>query len=365
MKITSIRVGLVHIPLKTPFITALRRVDEASDLIVMMETDDGATGYGNAPATVVITGDSYASIEEAICHVIGPKLIGRSIEDREGLLQTIQESMVHNTSAKAALDIAIHDLFCQHYSMPLYRFFGGCRTEIASDLTISLNAPDIMAEDAKKALEQGYTTLKLKVGVDATLDWSRVKAIRHAVGPDIQLRLDANQGWKPKEAVRIITAMEDADFNIELIEQPVKAYDIDGLSFVTSHVATPIMADESAFSPRDVFTLLSRHACDLINIKLMKAGGLGPASQIAAMAQACGVDCMMGCMLESKVGISAAAALSAGSMGIVKNDLDAADLMADDPFTGGITYHRNTICLPDTPGLGITGVKNWKEVSVI
>ena len=347
MKITSIRVGLVHIPLKTPFITALRRVDEASDLIVMMETDDGATGYGNAPATVVITGDSYASIEEAICHVIGPKLIGRSIEDREGLLQTIQESMVHNTSAKAALDIAIHDLFCQHYSMPLYRFFGGCRTEIASDLTISLNAPDIMAEDAKKALEQGYTTLKLKVGVDATLDWSRVKAIRHAVGPDIQLRLDANQGWKPKEAVRIITAMEDADFNIELIEQPVKAYDIDGLSFVTSHVTTPIMADESAFSPRDVFTLLSRHACDLINIKLMKAGGLGPASQIAAMAQACGVDCMMGCMLESKVGISAAAALSAGSMGI------------------GITYHRNTICLPDTSGLGITGVKNWKEVSVI
>lgn len=365
MKITAISVGIVHIPLRTPFITALRRVDTAADLIVQIETDDGTIGYGNAPATVVITGDSHASIKEAICHVIGPKLIGQSIENREGILQTIQESMVHNTSAKAALDIAVHDLFCKRYGMPLYRFFGGYRTKIASDLTISLNEPSVMVEDAKKAISRGYTTLKLKVGVDSNLDWARVKAIRNAVGPRIKVRLDANQGWKPKEAVRIITAMEDANFNIELIEQPVQAYDIDGLSFVTDHVQTPIMADESAFSPRDVFTLLSRHACDLINIKLMKAGGLGPASQIAAMAKACGVDSMMGCMLESKVGISAAAALSAGSMGIVKNDLDAADLMADDPFIGGITYDKNMILLSEEPGLGITGVKGLESLTTV
>ncbi len=153
--------------------------------------------------------------------------------------------------------------------------------------------------------------------------------------------------------------MEDAGLAIELVEQPVAAADFDGLKQVTDHVATDIMADESAFSPRDVFRLLAMRACDLINIKLMKAGGLAPAAQIAAMADAAGVACMMGCMLESKVGITAAAALSAGKAVITKNDLDAADLMAADPVRGGITYDKDHLVVPDAPGLGITAIDGW------
>ena len=152
--------------------------------------------------------------------------------------------------------------------------------------------------------------------------------------------------------------MEDAGLAIELIEQPVKAADFEGLKQVTDHVDTLIMADESAFSPADVFRLLSMRACDLINIKLMKAGGLGPASKIAAMAEAAGVECMMGCMLECKIGITAAAALSAGTAVITKNDLDAADLMAADPFRAALPMMR-TISPLGHAGLGIQGVEGW------
>lgn len=360
MRITQIDVGKISIPLKTPFKTALRQVSTAEDLIVKIHTDDGRVGYGNAPATVVITGDSHESVEWAIKKTIGPAIMGMDIDDREAILQRIQGAMVHNTSAKAAVDIAVHDLFCQHYGMPLYRFFGGRTKRLQSDLTISLNAPATMAADAQKAVAAGYRHIKLKVGVDGAVDMQRVRAIRQAVGADITIRLDANQGWKAKEAIRMIHRMEDEGLDIELVEQPVAAYDFDGLTLVTNHVDTPIMADEAAFSTHDVFRLLSMHACDLINIKLMKAGGLGPAHGIAAMAEACGVACMMGCMLESKVGITAAASLSAGPSIICKNDLDAADLMASDPVRGGIYYDRDEVILPDAPGLGIIGIDGWQ-----
>ena len=360
MKITKIEAGKISIPLKVPFITALRRVDTAEDLVIKVHTDDGAIGWGSAPATVVITGDSHASVAAAIKEVMAPQLIGLDIDDREEILARISRSMAHNTSAKAALDIAVHDLFCQHYGLPLYRFFGGLRTRIASDLTISLNDPETMVRHALAAVQRGYTSLKIKVGTDAALDIRRVQAVRHAVGPDVAIRLDANQGWKAKEAVRTIRRLEDLDLGIEFIEQPVAARDLDGLKFVTDHVATDIMADEAAFSPYDVFQLLSRHACDLLNIKLMKAGGLQAAAQIAALAGACGVTCMMGCMLESKTGITAAASLSAGTPVITLNDLDAADLMAADPVSGGIVYDGNELCLPDAPGLGIADVAGWE-----
>ena len=358
MKITDIQLGMISIPLKTPFKTALRRVDTAQDLIVKVVTDDSAVGYGNAPATVVITGDSHESVATAIKNTIGPAIMGMDIRDREAITDKIQHAMVHNTSAKAAVDIAVHDLFGQYYGLPLWRFFGGRTKSITSDLTISVNNPAVMVEDAKKAVARGYRNLKLKVGVGADIDMARVKAIREAVGPAITIRLDANQGWRVKEAIRTIRKMEDTGLDIELIEQPVPAADIDGLKNVTNHVDTPIMADEAAFSPRDVFRLIAMRACDLINIKLIKEGGLAPAAQIAAMAKAMDMECMMGCMLESKVGITAAASLSAGSSAIVHNDLDAADLMAADPIVGGIQYDKNKIIMPEAPGMGITDIKD-------
>ncbi len=362
MKIQEIQIGKVSIPLKKPFKTALRQVNSAEDIIVKVIADSGEVGFGNAPPTAVITGDSQEAIVGAIRGTIGPKLIGMEIDNLEGIMSAIDTSMLHNSSAKAALDIAVYDLFGKLHGIPVYKLFGGYSQTITTDLTISVNSPEEMVRDSLEALAEGYTTLKIKVGTDAELDIQRVRAIRDAVGDDVEIRLDANQGWLPKEAVRTIRKFEDMGLRIELIEQPVKAHDFEGLKFVTDNVDTDIMADEAAFGPYEVFKLLSMSACDLINIKLMKAGGLHNALKIASLAETVGVQCMMGCMLESKIGITAAASLAAGKKIVTKTDLDAAVLLAEDPIVGGVAFHKNQLLVPDAPGFGITDVLGWQEI---
>ena len=362
MKIQSIEIGKVSIPLKKPFKTALRTVHSAEDIIVKVIADSGEVGFGNAPPTAVITGDSQDSIIAAIRDTLAPKLVGMDIDNLEGVMTALDSGMLHNCSAKAALDIAVYDLFGKRYGLPLYKLFGGYCRSMETDLTISLNEPAEMVRDSLEAVAEGYTALKLKVGNDPTLDIRRVQAIRDAVGPAVKIRLDANQGWNAKEAVRTIRRFEADGLDIELIEQPVKAHDFDGLKYVTDHVETDIMADESAFGPYEVFRLLSMRACDLVNIKLMKAGGLHNAVKIAHFAETMGIQCMMGCMLESKVGITAAASLAAGKRIVTRADLDAAVLLAEDPVVGGVSFDKNQLILSDAPGLGITGVLGWQKI---
>ena len=362
MKIQSIEIGKVSIPLKKPFKTALRTVHSAEDIIVKVIADSGEVGFGNAPPTAVITGDSQDSIIAAIRDTLAPKLVGMEIDNLEGIMTALDTGMLHNCSAKAALDIAVYDLFGKRYGLPLYKLFGGYCRSMETDLTISLNEPAEMVRDSLEAVAEGYTALKLKVGNDPALDIRRVQAIRDAVGPNVKIRLDANQGWNAKEAVRTIRRFEADGLDIELIEQPVKAHDFDGLKYVTDHVETDIMADESAFGPYEVFRLLSMRACDLVNIKLMKAGGLHNAVKIAHFAETMGIQCMMGCMLESKVGITAAASLAAGKRIVTRADLDAAVLLAEDPVVGGVSFDKNQLILSDAPGLGITEVLGWKQI---
>ena len=362
MRIQSIEIGKVSIPLKKPFKTALRTVHSAEDIIVKVIADSGEVGFGNAPPTAVITGDSQDSIIAAIRDTLAPKLVGMDIDNIEGIMTALDSGMLHNCSAKAALDIAVYDLFGKRYGLPLYKLFGGYCRSMETDLTISLNEPDEMVRDSLEAVAEGYTALKLKVGNDPALDIQRVQAIRDAVGPAVKIRLDANQGWNAKEAVRTIRRFEADGLDIELIEQPVKAHDFDGLKYVTDHVETDIMADESAFGPYEAFRLLSMRACDLINIKLMKAGGLHNAVKIAHFAETMGVQCMMGCMLESKVGITAAASLAAGKRIVTRADLDAAVLLAEDPVVGGVSFDKNQLILSDAPGLGITEVLGWQKI---
>ena len=362
MKIQSIEIGKVSIPLKKPFKTALRTVHSAEDIIVKVMADSGEVGFGNAPPTAVITGDSQDSIIAAIRDTLAPKLVGMEIDNLEGIMTALDTGMLHNCSAKAALDIAVYDLFGKRYGLPLYKLFGGYCRSMETDLTISLNEPEEMVRDSLEAVAEGYTALKLKVGNDPALDIRRVQAIRDAVGPNVKIRLDANQGWNAKEAVRTIRRFEADGLDIELIEQPVKAHDFDGLKYVTAHVETDIMADESAFGPYEVFRLLSMRACDLVNIKLMKAGGLHNAVKIAHFAETMGIQCMMGCMLESKVGITAAASLAAGKRIVTRADLDAAVLLAEDPVVGGVSFDKNQLILSDAPGLGITEVLGWQQI---
>ncbi|MBM7870286.1 o-succinylbenzoate synthase [Clostridium pascui] len=362
MKITDIRIGLISVPLKTPFKTALRTVNSVEDVIVEIYTDTGNIGFGEAPPTGVITGDTTGAIIGAIKDHISKTIIGMDIENFEEIILRLDKCVVKNTSAKAAVDIALYDLYGQMYKAPLYKLLGGYRKEIVTDITISVNEPEEMVKDSLDAIKRGYETLKIKVGKDSIKDIERMKAIRKAIGYDVKLRIDANQGWKPKEAVKVLRQMEDAGLDIEFVEQPVAAHDIEGLKFVTDNISIPVLADESVFSPEDALKILQTRAADFVNIKLMKTGGIHNALKICSMAEIYGVECMIGCMLEAKVSVTAAVHLAAAKSIITKIDLDGPVLCSEDPVDGGAIFNESIITLENTPGLGIKGIQGLKYI---
>lgn len=357
MIIKDIVIGHMSVPLKKPFKTAIRSVNSVDDVIVNIITDTGNVGFGSAASTALVTGDTTESIEGAIKNHIKKSIVGMDIENLEGILLKLNSCIVKNTSAKAAVDIALYDLYGQHYKAPLYKLLGGFRNKLETDITISVNSPEEMTRDSIEAVKLGYKTLKIKVGKDSKLDIERMKAIRKAVGYDVKLRIDANQGWEPKEAVRTLRKIEDAAVDIELVEQPVIASNLEGLKLVTNNVDIPVMADESVFSPKDAAKVMEMRAADLINIKLMKTGGIYNALKICSLAEVYGMECMLGCMLEGKVSVTAAVHLAAAKNVITKIDLDGPILCSRDDVLGGAIYDNNNITLSEKPGLGITKIE--------
>lgn len=364
MKITKVRLGRISVPLRTPFKTALRSVSSVEDVIVEIHTDCGAVGYGEAPPTGAITGDTTGAIIGAIQDHIGKSIIGRDVDEFEDLLQIVQKCIVGNSSAKAAVDMALWDLYGQLYNIPVYKLLGGAKKQIVTDITISVNDPDIMVKDALTALDRGYDCLKMKVGVNPKLDVERLSAVRNAVGKDVVIRIDANQAWQPKEAVRILNKMQEQGLDIELVEQPVKAHDFEGLKYVTDRSYVPVLADEAVFSPEDAMTIMKMGAADLVNIKLMKCGGIYNALKIASAAEVFGVECMIGCMLEAKISVNAAVHLACAKNIITKVDLDGPVLCSEDPILGGAVFNEKLITVSNEPGLGIQGIEAGRLIYI-
>lgn len=364
MKITDIRFGMLRVPLKTPFKTALRTVELVEDIVVTIHTDTGHVGYGEAPATAVITGDTHGSIVSAINKFIAPRLIGEEVANLNRITRLIQGALERNTSAKAAVEIAVYDLWAQLYDTPLYKMLGGGEPVITTDITISVDHIDKMVADSLSAVDRGFESLKIKVGKDIGVDIERVKAIYAAVEGRALLRLDANQGWTAKQAVYAMQSLEDAGVRLELLEQPVKAQDIDGLKYVTDRVHTPVMADESVFGPLQVIDLIKARAADIINIKLMKTGGISNAIRIADIAALYGVECMIGCMLETSISVAAAVHVAVAKSGVItKVDLDGPSLCAFDPVDGGVTFNESEISISDAPGLGIREIRGLEPLT--
>ena len=355
MKITQVKLGRISTPLRVPFKTALRTVSSVEDVIVELHTDTGAVGYGEAPPTGVITGDTTGAIIGAIRDHIAPAILGRGLDEFEDLTAAVQKALVHNTSAKAAVDMALWDLLGQKYSAPVYRMLGGARSNIVTDITISVNPPEEMARDARTAIQRGYDCLKVKVGIDPELDVARLAAVREAVGKDVKLRIDANQAWNAKQAVRILDQMQEKGLDIEFVEQPVPAADLEGMQYVTRHASVPVLADESVFSPADALRIMQTGAADFVNIKLMKCGGITNALRIASAAEVYGVECMIGCMLEAKISVNAAVELACAKKIITKVDLDGPVLCSEDHILGGAVFDEKNITVSDAPGMGIQG----------
>ena len=383
LKIVKIEMGLVRIPLITPFKTALRTVEHVEDILLRLTAESGEAGYGEAPPTKAITGETLESIQAALTEKILPAMMeaqNRTSKDEadrlETLLRAVQNACGGNSSAKAAADMALFDLAAREAGEPLYRFLAkwqrmhgdSLRTTLLTDLTISVNPVPQMAEDARIAVRRGFRDIKIKVGKEGEHDLERIAAIREAVGSQIGIRVDANQGWTPEEAVRILTAAEERGLGLAFVEQPVGGGDLAGMAYVKAHTHTMVVADESMFHPEDAQAVFERQAADLVNIKLMKAGGLYEACRIAAIARSFGKKCMIGCMLESKIAVSAAAHFAAASEVVTAIDLDGPSLCAADPYAGGPLFDGPRIVMNETAGLGIEDVDasymdGWRDVT--
>ena len=351
MKITDVKVYGVSIPLRKPFKTALRVVNVLETNIIEIGTDTGEIGFGEASPTAVITGDTRGSIREAIEEYIFPAIKGMDIEDIENIMLKINKSMIKNSSPKAAVDMAIYDLFGKHYKMPLYKFFGGAKKEFETDITISVNDPETMAKHAIEYTSEGYNTLKLKVGIDSDLDIKRVKAIRDAIGPNVKIRLDANQGWSFDDAKNALVQL--AEYDIEFCEQPMRTYNDGFLPELMKASPIKIMADESVYNHHDALRLIKSNACDFINIKFAKSGGINEALKILAVAKLHNIPCMMGGMLESRFALTTFAHFAAANPQIIFYDMDTCMLGHKvDPVIEGVTYNGFNVQLPNGIGIG-------------
>ena len=350
MKITDISFRKAECQFDKPFEIAFAVLYGFETMILRMDTDEGIVGYGEAGPLEYVTGDNLDT-----CMVIAGEFRKKLIGMDPLAIETIHEvmdGMFHgHTSVKAAIDIACHDIAAKKMNVPLYKYLGGSDPLLESDVTIGINTPDLMAEDCLSWKEKGFRILKIKLGHDIASDLERMKAIRSAVGEDIILRVDANQGWSVKDTLQIEPELRK--LGIELIEQPVKALDYDGLKEIKQASLLPITADESCHLPEDAAKLGAMRACDGLNIKLMKCGGIAPASRINAIGEANHLFCMIGCMGESVIANTAAMHLAAARRNISKIDLDITFFSHCDWITGGFTSQGGSITLSDAPGIGI------------
>ncbi|MFI6757695.1 mandelate racemase/muconate lactonizing enzyme family protein [Micromonospora sp. NPDC050417] len=356
MAIAAVRTHRLSAPLHTPFVTALRRTTTVQSLIVEVVDTDGRAGFGEAPQVWQVTGASIAGAQACVEELLAPLLIGRDADDLVARCTELHRAVAGNESAKAATDTALHDLAARRLGVPLVRLLGGTRLRVPTDVTLAAGEAGALAAAATHRIAEGFTVLKIKVGADAAGDLARVRAVRSAAGPDTLIRLDANQGWTPREAVRVIRGIEDAGLDVELVEQPVSRWDLDGLAWVSDRVTVPILADESVFGLRDLVTVIQRRAADMVNVKLAKCGGLGPARGLLELAAAHGMGTIVGSMMESQIGLAAAASLVAAYGTSTTSDLDAAWWLASSPVRGGIRYDGATVVLADAPGLGVDGL---------
>lgn len=320
-------------------------------VILKIETSEGIVGYGEASPFPFLTGDSIDTVfcvgKEISKKLIGedPLLIGR--------IHSIMDSMyTHNGSVKAAYDMALYDIAAKKMGEPLYKFLEGYTNQLETDATIGIDIPEEMARVAEEWVKKGFRNLKIKLGDGWETDVERICKIREIVGDNIRMRADINQGWTVKEAIKAIRAMEP--YKLEVIEQPIVYWDIEGLREIKSKVDTPIVADESCHTAIDASVLTKAKAVDGINIKLMKCGGIYKARKINSIAEANGIFCMIGCMGESRIANIAGMHFAAAHKNIKIIDLDTVFNIKCDYITGGFTNEGSTVCFTDEPGLGLT-----------
>lgn len=363
LTITKIDLYKLFIPLKEPFIISLGPLYNAESVVVRMETDAGITGWGECSPFMSINGES-ADTGLAVGRYFEKALLGTdplAIGDR---IADMDRIIYGNKSIKSAFDMALYDIAARHAGQPLYRFLGGKKDkEIATDYTVSVGTPEKMAADALKIKEQGFPVIKVKIGKGGAQDVERIRAIREAVGNEIPLRVDANQGWNKEEAIETLKAL--TPFNIQHCEEPIPRWAFMELPDIKAQSPILMMADESCCDQHDVQRLIKMDACDRINIKLGKSGGIYNALQMIRLAETAGMEIQIGAFLESRLAMTAFAHLALCSPNIIYFDFDTALMFSEDPVEGGMIYkEKGIIEVPDTPGIGAVIKEDFlKQVS--
>lgn len=350
MKISNIVFEKIKVKLKKPFVVALGVVEYCETIIVKIETDEGLYGYGEASPFAPVTGETLDSTFSTLS-TFKKALLGEDPLRIEYIHYIMNRLTLGNSAAKAGIDIALHDILGKVMNQPLYKVLGGYRNHFDTDMTIGITTPEQMAKDASDLIKEGYKILKVKAGIDPKADIEAIRQIRAAVGPEIRLRMDANQGWTVNSSINTLRALEQYD--VEAVEQCLPYWDIDGSAYIRQHSNIAIMLDESLHTPSDAIKIVKKEAADVLNIKLMKSSGIYPAVQINSIAEAAGLTCMLGCMMETKVGITASASLIAAKKNIVDADVDSFTYIEDQNITGGITLKNGIVTLSEAPGLGI------------
>jgi L-alanine-DL-glutamate epimerase-like enolase superfamily enzyme len=334
-------------PLHTPFVTALRRTDHVLSVAVRVTDADGTTGYGEAPQIWRVTGESMPGIEECVHAPLAGALLGRELTDDQAaeVHRWLAGAVAANTGARAATEIAVLDLLARRAERSLAATLGATATELGCDLTIAAQVDDPSAE----LLAPGFTTAKVKVGLDPA-DVARVIRIQEQSGEGTRIRIDANQAWDVATTVAAVEAWQAAGVGVDLVEQPLPFWDLAGHAELRRRISVPVMLDESVFSVHDLERAIDAEAADLVNIKLAKCGGVHAALDIARLARKAELGVMVGSMMESELGLAAAAALSAVVAPQETHDLDAA-WWSIDPDDTGSPYRDGRFVISPTAGL--------------
>jgi L-alanine-DL-glutamate epimerase-like enolase superfamily enzyme len=351
--------------LNEPFTISLGTFHYADNVIVVIKTDEGPTGFGECSPFMSINGESYETCM-AVGRYLAKGLKSKDPLDIAGCTQTMNSIIYGNASIKSAFDMALYDIAAQHAGKPLYKLLKGKKRTIITDYTVSFGEPSKMAADAQKIKDEGYTIIKVKLGGKPADDIRRIKLIRKQIGKDIPLVIDANQGWDVNSAPGVLSAL--SPYHILFCEEPIPRWDFMNLPRVQQQSPIPVMADESCGDHHDAERLIQLKACRFFNIKLGKSGGIFNALKIIRLAEAASIKIQLGGFLESRLAFTAASHLATVSNIIEFFDFDTAIMHKEDHVQGGISYHANgRIELPeDVIGLGATVDKAYlKELDKI
>lgn len=355
LTIARIEVVPCRLPLREPFVIAYTRQEDIPTVIVRVTTADGLVGWGEATPDPNVTGESWHGVAAMLRHDLAPALLGHDALDREGALRTLDAVVEHAPAAKAALDIALHDLVARAHGLPLWALLGGrSKPHLTISRVVSMGAPERMAADALVHVADGFQTVKLKVGDadDWRLDVRRIAAVRAALGPDARIKVDVNQGWRTP-GIAIPAIREALASGPEYIEQPIAQWDIEGLAEVRRQTGATIMADECCHGPREMQRIVAARAADLVNIKLMKTGGLLNALRVNAIAEAAGIGAQIGTMVESSIASAAGLHLATALANVRTVEMGGPLMITEEIGDLRACYARDRITLPDKPGLGV------------